>query len=172
MAKWGVGDLPDLTGRTAVVTGANSGIGLVTARALAGAGAVVIMACRDVAKAAAVAPDTAEVRALDLANLASVREFASSIDTDVDILVNNAGVMAVPHRRTADGFEMQIGTNHLGHFALKDRRSHQMRTRDCVIGAVNEASLRAPARDAERSRSRSNVPLPSAVRWPGDTFGC
>jgi NAD(P)-dependent dehydrogenase (short-subunit alcohol dehydrogenase family) len=136
MAKWGVGDLPDLTGRTAVITGANSGIGLVTARALAGAGAVVIMACRDVAKGAAVAPDTAEVRALDLANLASVREFASSIDTDVDILVNNAGVMAVPHRRTTDGFEMQIGTNHLGHFALTGLLLDRLRDRVVTVSST------------------------------------
>jgi NAD(P)-dependent dehydrogenase (short-subunit alcohol dehydrogenase family) len=136
MVKWAVADMPDLTGRTVVVTGANSGIGLVAARALAGAGASVIMACRDVSKGAAVAPDTAEVRVLDLANLASVREFASSIDTDVDILVNNAGVMAVPHRRTADGFEMQIGTNHLGHFALTGLLLDRLRGRVVTVASA------------------------------------
>ncbi|MPZ85944.1 MAG: SDR family NAD(P)-dependent oxidoreductase [Actinophytocola sp.] len=121
MAKWTAADIPDQTGRTAVVTGANSGLGLVTARALAKAGGRVILACRDIEKgrrAAATMPGTVEVRALDLANLASIRTFAESVTEDVDLLINNAGVMAVPHRRTADGFEMQFGTNHLGHFAL------------------------------------------------------
>lgn len=119
--KWTAADLPDQTGRTAVVTGANSGLGLVTARELAAAGARVILACRDVEKGSRVAatmPDTVEVRALDLADLSSVRAFAGSVTEDVHLLINNAGVMAVPHRRTADGFEMQFGTNHLGHFAL------------------------------------------------------
>jgi NAD(P)-dependent dehydrogenase (short-subunit alcohol dehydrogenase family) len=121
MAKWTLGDLPEQTGRTIVVTGANSGVGLATARAFAAAGGRVILACRNVDKgntAAATLAETVEVRALDLAGLTSVREFATSIDEPIDVLVNNAGVMAVPHRRTADGFELQFGTNHLGHFAL------------------------------------------------------
>ncbi|MFE3291849.1 oxidoreductase [Rhodococcus sp. NPDC059234] len=120
MTKWTAQDIVDQQGRTFVVTGANSGLGAVTARALVGAGANVVLACRDVAKAEEVARplgSRAEVRKLDLANLDSVREFAAGIDA-VDVLVNNAGVMAVPSRRTADGFEMQFGTNHLGHFAL------------------------------------------------------
>lgn len=120
MTKWTAQDIVDQHGRTFVVTGANSGLGEVTARALAASGAHVVLACRDVAKGQRVAAeigDNAEVRRLDLADLASVREFASGIDK-VDVLVNNAGVMAVPRRSTADGFEMQIGTNHLGHFAL------------------------------------------------------
>lgn len=103
-----------------MVTGANSGLGEVAARALGAAGAHVVLACRNVDKGRAVASaigSNAEVRKLDLADLASVREFATGIDS-LDVLVNNAGVMAVPLRRTADGFEMQIGTNHLGHFAL------------------------------------------------------
>jgi NAD(P)-dependent dehydrogenase (short-subunit alcohol dehydrogenase family) len=119
---WTAADLPDLSGRTAVVTGANSGLGLITARRLAGAGAHVVLAVRDTAKgeraAATIAGGTTDVRALDLADLASIRAFADGFDRDLDILVNNAGVMALPQRRTADGFEMQIGTNHLGHFAL------------------------------------------------------
>ena len=114
--------LADLTGWTVVVTGANSGIGLVTARELAGAGAHVVLAVRDTARGedAAASPSTAPPRcvALDLADLASVRTFAGGWDGDLDILVNNAGVMAIPLQRTADGFEMQFGTNHLGHFAL------------------------------------------------------
>ena len=120
MSRWGIADIPDQTGRTFVVTGANSGLGAVTARALAGAGAEVIMACRNLAKAEPIAAEIgprAHVRSLDLADLASVRDFASGVER-VDVLINNAGVMAVPERRTADGFEMQIGTNHLGHFAL------------------------------------------------------
>ncbi|MET0146580.1 MAG: oxidoreductase [Ilumatobacteraceae bacterium] len=123
--RWTAADLPDLGGRTVVVTGANSGIGLVTARRLAGAGAHVVMAVRDEERgraAAATVTGSCEVRRLDLADLASVRTFAADWSTstagDLDVLLNNAGVMAIPHQRTADGFEMQFGTNHLGHFAL------------------------------------------------------
>jgi len=121
MPKWTAADLPDLTGKTAIVTGSNSGIGRIAARELARAGAHVILAVRTVAKgeaAAAEMPGSTEVRALDLSSLDSVRAFADSVDADVDLLINNAGVMALPESRTADGFEMQIGTNHLGHFAL------------------------------------------------------
>jgi NAD(P)-dependent dehydrogenase (short-subunit alcohol dehydrogenase family) len=118
---WTAADLPSQKGRIFIVTGANSGIGLPTARALAEAGAQVVLAVRDVAKgetvAASIAGDT-EVRRLDLADLASVRAFADAWQGDVDVLINNAGVMRTPERRTADGFELQIGTNHLGHFAL------------------------------------------------------
>ncbi|MFZ0665598.1 MAG: oxidoreductase [Acidimicrobiales bacterium] len=129
MARWTTKDIPGLTGRKAVVTGANSGLGYETSLALARAGATVVLACRDEAKGALAIeriktkkPD-ADVRleSLDLANLKSVREFASGIadrHEGIDILVNNAGVMAIPRRETADGFEMQFGTNHLGHFAL------------------------------------------------------
>ncbi len=123
-----------------MVTGANSGIGLVTARELARAGARVIMACRDVSKgttAAAGLSGDVEVRALDLADLASVRTFANSVTDDVDLLINNAGVMATPHRRTADGFEMQFGTNHLGHFALTGLLLP--RIRDRVVTVSSEA---------------------------------
>ena len=110
-----------MDGRTVVVTGANSGIGLAAARELARAGAHVVLAVRDVAKGERVAedlPGDREVRPLDLADLASVRAFANGWAGDLDVLVNNAGVMAVPEGRTADGFELQLGTNHLGHFAL------------------------------------------------------
>lgn len=120
MTTWTAGDIVDQQDRTYIVTGANSGLGAEAAKALTNAGAHVILACRNVDKGRAVAAqlgERAEVRRLDLADLASVREFADSVDT-VDVLVNNAGVMAVPLSRTADGFEMQIGTNHLGHFAL------------------------------------------------------
>lgn len=121
MTTFSVDALPDLTGRTAIVTGANSGIGRITARALAEHGARVILAVRDVRKGADAAATMAgepEVRRLDLADLASVRLFAGGIDGPVDLLVNNAGLMIPPLGRTADGFELQFGTNHLGHFAL------------------------------------------------------
>ncbi len=118
---WTAADLPSQKGRIFIVTGANSGIGLPTARALAEAGAHVVLAVRDVAKgetaAASIAGET-EVRRLDLADLASILAFADVWQGDVDVLINNAGVMRTPERRTADGFELQIGTNHLGHFAL------------------------------------------------------
>jgi NAD(P)-dependent dehydrogenase (short-subunit alcohol dehydrogenase family) len=113
--------LPDMTGRTAIVTGANSGIGRAAARALAGAGAHVVLAVRDTDKgeaAAATMPGETEVRRLDLADLVSIREFAAGWAGDVSLLINNAGVMVPPLSRTADGFELQFGTNHLGHFAL------------------------------------------------------
>ena len=129
MAGWTTDDIPPLASRTAVVTGANSGLGFETSLALARAGAHVVLACRDEAKGGdaldrirQAVPD-ADVRLdrLDLADLASVRTFAADFPArhdGLDILVNNAGVMAIPRRETADGFEMQFGTNHLGHFAL------------------------------------------------------
>ncbi|MFE6836574.1 oxidoreductase [Streptomyces sp. NPDC057705] len=129
MPGWNAGKIPDQSGRTAVVTGANSGIGYVTARELARRGASVVLACRSAARGrAAVVRLRAEVPGaevefipLDLADLASVREFAAAYGqrrTSLDLLVNNAGVMALPYGRTADGFETQFGVNHLGHFAL------------------------------------------------------
>ncbi|MDX6664582.1 MAG: hypothetical protein QOG68_788 [Solirubrobacteraceae bacterium] len=111
----------ELKGRTFVITGANSGIGLAAARTLGGRGARVVMAVRDTAKgekAAATVPGEHEVRQLDLADLASIHAFADAWSGDIDVLVNNAGIMAVPEARTKDGFESQLGTNHLGHFAL------------------------------------------------------
>ncbi|WP_409471123.1 oxidoreductase [Streptomyces sp. HC307] len=121
-AKWNASRLPDLTGRTVVVTGANSGIGLAAADALARAGAHVVFAVRDPERgraAAAAVNGSTEVRRLDLADLASVRAFAEGWEArPLDLLINNAGVMMLPEQRTKDGFEMQFGTNHLGHFAL------------------------------------------------------
>jgi NAD(P)-dependent dehydrogenase (short-subunit alcohol dehydrogenase family) len=120
MPGWTAADLPSFAGRTVVVTGANAGLGEVTARELARAGAHVILAVRNTGKgqtAAARMTGRAEVRPLDLQDLSSVRRFAEGI-TEVDVLINNAGIMATKHAVTADGFEGQIGTNHLGHFAL------------------------------------------------------
>lgn len=118
---WTVTDIPDQTGRVAVVTGANSGIGLATASALADAGAHVVLAVRDPKRGQAAAQTvrgSVEVRRLDLADLSSVRQFAAAWEGRLDLLINNAGVMNIPEARTKDGFEMQFGTNHLGHFAL------------------------------------------------------
>lgn len=129
MATWTAADLPDQTGVTIVVTGASSGLGLRSAEALAAHGARVVLACRNPTKAAtaldrvrAVARGAEpELVSLDLESLASVRACADDLAarcSHIDVLLNNAGVMAVPKGRTADGFERQIGTNHLGHFAL------------------------------------------------------
>ena len=121
MTRWTTDDIPAQTGRTAVVTGATSGLGLATARALAGAGARVVLAVRDVDRGTAVAaelPGQTEVRWLDLADLESVRNFAGEWSGPLDVLINNAGIMMVPAGVTVDGFEQQFGTNHLGHFAL------------------------------------------------------
>ncbi len=120
MAGWTAADLPSFAGRTVVVTGANCGLGEVTARELARVGAHVVLAVRNAGKgdaAAARITGDVEVRQLDLQDLSSVRRFADGIDK-VDVLVNNAGIMATRFALTADGFEGQIGTNHLGHFAL------------------------------------------------------
>lgn len=129
MTKWTTAKIPDQSGRTAVVTGANTGLGLETAKALAAKGAHVVLAVRNVTKGEAAAewisrsvPDAdLELQRLDLGSLASVREAADEIRTKherIDLLVNNAGVMTPPKETTADGFELQFGTNHLGHFAL------------------------------------------------------
>jgi NAD(P)-dependent dehydrogenase (short-subunit alcohol dehydrogenase family) len=121
MAPFTTDHIPDLAGKTVIITGANSGIGHAAAAALAGAGATVVLAVRDQAKgeaAAATIPGTTEVRQLDLARLDSIRAFAAAWQGDIDLLINNAGVMIPPLSRTADGFELQFGTNHLGHFAL------------------------------------------------------
>jgi NAD(P)-dependent dehydrogenase (short-subunit alcohol dehydrogenase family) len=129
MTRWTSADIPHQTGRIVLVTGANSGLGLRTAEALAAKGASVLMGCRDATRGEAARSEVAagatgpspEVVPLDLADLGSVRDAAQSVADTVerlDVLVNNAGVMAMPLRHTADGFELQFGTNHLGHYAL------------------------------------------------------
>jgi NAD(P)-dependent dehydrogenase (short-subunit alcohol dehydrogenase family) len=124
MPDWTAADLPPFAGRTAIVTGANSGLGEVTARELARVGAHVILAVRNTEKGETAAErmtgcktGQVEVRPLDLQDLSSVRRFADDIDK-ADVLINNAGIMAADYALTADGFERHIGTNHLGHFAL------------------------------------------------------
>jgi NAD(P)-dependent dehydrogenase (short-subunit alcohol dehydrogenase family) len=119
--RWTAADIPDQSGRVAVVTGANSGLGLSTARELARAGATVVMAVRNVGKGEAAKAEVGErarIEQLDLASLDNVRAFAERVPGPIDLLINNAGVMAPPRRLTDDGFESQFGTNHLGHFAL------------------------------------------------------
>jgi NAD(P)-dependent dehydrogenase (short-subunit alcohol dehydrogenase family) len=123
---WTAADIPDQSGRVAIVTGANSGLGLVTARELARAGARVVLACRSIDKGeeastrivSAVPAADVTAAVLDLADLESVRAFAAGAPGQIDLLINNAGVMAAPRRLTRDGFESQFATNHLGHFAL------------------------------------------------------
>jgi hypothetical protein len=120
MTDWTAADLPSFTGRTVIVTGANSGLGAVTARELAAKCAKIVMAVRNTEKGEAAAQQISgqvEVRRLDLQDLSSLRQFADGIDK-ADVLINNAGIMAAPYALTVDGFESQVGTNHLGHFAL------------------------------------------------------
>jgi NAD(P)-dependent dehydrogenase (short-subunit alcohol dehydrogenase family) len=138
MSEWTAADLPSFSGRTVIVTGANSGLGLVTARELARVGAKTILAARDTAKgdsAAASMTGNVEVRKLDLQDLASVRAFADGVD-GVDVLINNAGIMAVPYAQTADGFESQIGTNHLGHFALTNLLLPKVKERVVTVSSM------------------------------------
>jgi NAD(P)-dependent dehydrogenase (short-subunit alcohol dehydrogenase family) len=160
--KWTAADLPELGGRTFLITGANSGIGLTAARALGRAGARVVLAVRDHARgeaAAATIPGESEVRRLDLADLASIRAFADGWDRDVDVLVNNAGVMATPERRTADGFELQIGTNHLGHFALTNLLLPRVADRVVTISSPAHRTGRIDLDDLNWERRRY-------LRWP------
>ena len=136
--RWTAADLASQEGRVFIITGANSGIGLPTARALGKAGAHVVLAVRDVAKgetAAASVPGDREVRHLDLADLASVRAFAEAWQGDIDVLINNAGVMRTPERRTVDGFELQVGTNHLGHFAMTNLLLPQLTDRVVTVSS-------------------------------------
>ncbi|MFJ8957820.1 oxidoreductase [Lentzea sp. NPDC102401] len=130
--------VPPQTGRTVVITGANSGIGRAAARTLAAKGARVVLAVRDLTKGRAAAATMAghvETRQLDLADLASIHAFADGLDGPVDVLINNAGVMVPPFARTADGFELQFGTNHLGHFALTNLLLPRIRDRVVTVSS-------------------------------------
>jgi NAD(P)-dependent dehydrogenase (short-subunit alcohol dehydrogenase family) len=148
MTTFSTADIPSQTGRTVIVTGANSGIGKEAASALAGAGAHVVLAVRNTDKgraAAAAMKGETEVRELDLANLASVRAFAAEWTGSIDLLINNAGIMIPPLTRTADGFELQFGTNHLGHFALTNLLLGQVSGR--VVTVASGAHRQADAID-------------------------
>ena len=149
--RWTTANIPDQTGRRAIVTGANSGLGFETALALAAAGAHVTLAVRDLGKGEAAAAQIREhapearldVRRLDLADLASIDEFAwlwrEAYPDGLDLLVNNAGIMAIPRRETANGFEMQLGTNHLGHFALTGRLLEGIRPDGRIVTVSSQA---------------------------------
>jgi NAD(P)-dependent dehydrogenase (short-subunit alcohol dehydrogenase family) len=137
MANWTGTELRELPGRSFLVTGANSGLGAATASALAAGGATVTLACRNTAKgqaAAAAMTGDVSVRALDLADLDSVHTFAAGT-APFDVLINNAGIMAVPKGRTTDGFELQFGTNHLGHFALTGLLLPRVRDRIVTVSS-------------------------------------
>jgi NAD(P)-dependent dehydrogenase (short-subunit alcohol dehydrogenase family) len=164
MSGFSTADIPDLTGRTAIVTGASSGIGLETAKALTAHGARVILAVRDEAKGTKAAdtlpaPGTTEVRLLDLASLGSVRAFARDWPGPIDLLINNAGVMIPPLSRTADGFELQFGTNHLGHFALTNLLLPNVTGRVVTVSSGAHRSGRIDFDDLNWERRRYR-------RWP------
>jgi NAD(P)-dependent dehydrogenase (short-subunit alcohol dehydrogenase family) len=151
--------IPDMTGRTVIVTGANSGIGRAAASALAGAGAHAVLAVRNADKgraAAAAMPGSTEVRQLDLADLASIHRFAQAWDGEIAILINNAGVMIPPLTRTADGFELQFGTNHLGHFALTNLLLEHISGRVVTVSSALHKSGKIDFDDLNWERKRYN----------------
>jgi len=160
--QWTVEDIGDQRGKTAIITGANSGIGFEAARALAAHGATIMLACRDQAKARDAAGRIASAATGDLASLASVREAAAQIrsrHTRLDLLINNAGLMMPPSGRTEDGFELQIGTNHLGHFALTGLLLATPRSRVVTVSSFApptsspaQANDPSPPDDAEQAR--------------------
>jgi protochlorophyllide reductase len=161
--SWTPADIPDLTGRRAVVTGANAGLGLEIVHALAARGADVVLACRNTAKADAAAAQVRartpaaklEVRALDLSDLESVASFADGVDGPLDLLVNNAGLMAVDESRTAQGFETQFGVNHLGHFALTARLMPLLlATPGSRVGSMSSMGHRAARGTADPTLTR------------------
>lgn len=166
---WITDDIPDLTGRNAVITGANSGLGLESAKALAGAGATLVMCARNPEKLAAaeaevtaLAPDAAvETVELDLASQASIKEAAAKIAANhptIDILMNNAGVMALPERETADGYEMQFGVNHLGHWALTAHLLPNVLAADAarIVTVTSIARMRGVPIDPDNPHLRGN----------------
>lgn len=169
MGKWTTDQMPDLHGRVALVTGANSGLGYATAQALAQKGAHVVISCRSAEKGAAamaqIRAQTAQADlsflALDLANLASVRAAAQTFKktySQLDLLINNAGIMGVPQSTTADGFETQFGTNHLGHFALNgllmDRIMATAQARVVTVASIAANSGTLPMDDLNWQRRK------------------
>jgi NAD(P)-dependent dehydrogenase (short-subunit alcohol dehydrogenase family) len=164
MSGFTAADVPDLVGQTVIVTGAGSGIGLEAAKAFTAHGARVILAVRDEAKGTKAAdtlpaPGAKEVRLLDLASLESVRAFARDWSGPVDLLINNAGVMIPPLSRTKDGFELQFGTNHLGHFALTNLLLPNITGRVVTVSSGAHRSGRIDFDDLNWERRRYR-------RWP------
>jgi NAD(P)-dependent dehydrogenase (short-subunit alcohol dehydrogenase family) len=160
MSGFTTADIPDLAGRTAIVTGASSGIGLETAKALTAHGARVVLAVRDAARGEAAAaalpgPGTHEIRLIDLASLDSVRAFANDWQGQpVDLLINNAGMMIPPLSRTKEGFELQFGTNHLGHFALTNLLLPQVTGRVVTVSSNAHRAGRMDFDDLNWERRR------------------
>lgn len=170
---WTTADIPDQSGRTIMVTGANSGLGKQTARALAAAGATVLLACRDAERAAVARAEIGsevpgadlEIVSLDLSDLSSVTAAAEEVSgrpAPLDVLVNNAGVMAPPYLETADGFELQFGTNHLGHFALTGRLIEKLVASDAPrVVTLSSTAHRLGKMDFDDLNSKR-----SYSRWP------
>jgi NAD(P)-dependent dehydrogenase (short-subunit alcohol dehydrogenase family) len=157
MTRWSIDRIPSQAGRTVIITGATSGIGFAAATVLAGKGARVVLAVRDPTKgtdAAARIGGATEVRPLDLADLDSVRAFASGWSDPVDILINNAGVMAVPLSRTPQGFELQLGTNHLGPFALTNLLLPKITDRVVVVSSTAHRMAQLDLTDLNWERRR------------------
>ncbi|GAA4976911.1 oxidoreductase [Pseudonocardia tropica] len=156
-APWTTADIPPQQGRTVIVTGATSGLGLETARALVHAGARVVLAVRNTTRGEEIAAElggAASVRRLDLADLTSVREFAAGFEGTADVLVNNAGLMAVPFSRTADGFETQLGVNFLGHFALTGLLADRITERVVTLSSLAHRMGRIGVDDLNFERRR------------------
>jgi len=143
---WSASDIPDLTGKSFLITGGTSGIGKEAARELVRAGAHVTITARNAAKGAAtiaeIANDRIDFKLLDLADLSSVRNFAKEFTSSVDVLILNAGVMATPFALTKDRFELQVGTNHLGHFALTGLLQKQIKNRVVAVSSQMHRTAR------------------------------
>lgn len=177
MIKWTATNIPNQTGRTFVVTGANSGLGLETTKQLAAHGAHVIMGVRNLAKGRAALQDvtgSAEVRELDLSDLDSVRAFAAGVER-ADVLINNAGIMMTPHGRTKQGFELQLGTNHFGHFALTGLMLDTLAKGDAPRIVTVSSSLHKSGRmnfdDLDLERSYSPTKAYSQSKFANVLFG-
>ncbi|OBK95856.1 oxidoreductase [Mycobacterium asiaticum] len=156
MTDWTAAFLPSFAGRTVIITGANSGLGAITARELAGRGARIIMAVRDTEKGKAAAEQisgSVDIRELDLQDLSSVRRFADDV-AGADMLINNAGIMAAPYALTVDGFESQIGTNHLGHFALTNLLLPKLSDRVVTVSSMAHWPGRIDLNDLNYQRRR------------------
>ena len=158
MTQWTIENLKDQTGKSIIITGASSGIGLHAANELAKKNARVIAAVRNVAKAKAVLDPRIEIRQLDLADLNSVAAFAESVTEPVGVLLNNAGVMATPLMRTAQGFEMQMGTNHFGHFALTGRLLDRIKDRVVNVSSTAHRMGKINLDDINWNKSYSTWP--------------
>ena len=158
MSQWTLANLKDQTGKRILITGASSGIGMHAANQLAAKGATVYAAVRNVEKARSVLRPEIEVHHLDLADLGNVYRFVTKFNHEIDVLLNNAGVMATPLKRTPQGFELQMGTNHFGHFALTGRLLHQIKDRVVTVSSTAHRMGKINLDDINWNKSYS--------RWP------